>query len=444
MNWNQLISTKRLGSENRKRSVNMSVRTEFQKDYDRLIFSSPFRRLQDKTQVFPLPGSVFVHNRLTHSLEVASIGKTLGDRIAMELEKDSTVDSSLINEMGTIVSTACLAHDLGNPPFGHSGESAISRYFQTGDGINYKNLVDDNQWEDLLHFEGNANAFRILAHAFKGRRRGGFALTYSTLASLVKYPFPSTAFPEKKKYGFFHSEKDTFAEIATELGIPLIDSQKDVYARYPLVYLVEAADDIAYQLMDMEDAHKLRILETAETERLFLQFFDRELDDDFFRMKESVYKEVTDANERIAFLRAIVISRLINECVSIFMNHQQEILEGSFSGSLIKHLSGTNGDAMKEVQQISVQKIYRYPEVVSIELTGYTILGTLLEEFIPAVNDPKSDYHKKLLSLIPEQYKVDNDSPVYNKIQTVLDFVSNMTDLYAVKLYRDIKGVSVF
>lgn len=442
MNWNQLISTKRLGSENRKRSVSMSARTEFQKDYDRLIFSSPFRRLQDKTQVFPLPGSVFVHNRLTHSLEVASIGKTLGDRIAMELDKDSAVDSSLINELGTIVSTACLAHDIGNPPFGHSGESAISRYFQTGDGMNYKNLVDDNQWEDLLHFEGNANAFRILAHAFKGRRRGGFALTYSTLASLVKYPFPSTAFPEKKKYGFFYSEKDTFAEVAAELGIPMVDSQKGVYARYPLVYLVEAADDIAYQLMDLEDAHKLRILETAETERLFLQFFDRELDDDFFRMKESVYKEVTDVNERIAFLRAIVISRLINECVSIFMNHQQEILEGSFSGSLIKHLAGTNGSAMKEVQQLSVKKVYRHHEVISIELAGYTILGTLLEEFVPAAINPKSDYHKKLFSLIPEQYH-STGSTVYGNIQTVLDFVSNMTDLYAVKLYKDIKGVSV-
>ena len=442
MNWNQLISTKRLGSENRKKSKTMTVRTEFQKDYDRLIFSSPFRRLQDKTQVFPLPGSVFVHNRLTHSLEVASIGKTLGDRIAMELEKDSSVDSRLINEMGTIVSTACLAHDIGNPPFGHSGESAISRYFQTGNGMKYKNLVEDDQWKDLLHFEGNANAFRILAHAFKGRRRGGFALTYSTLASLVKYPFPSTAFPEKKKYGFFCSEKDTFAEVAAELGIPLIDSQKGVYARYPLVYLVEAADDIAYQLMDLEDAHKLRILETDETERLFLQFFDRELDDDFFRMKESVYKEVTDANERIAFLRAIVISRLINECVTIFMNHQQEILEGSFSGSLIKRLTGTNGSAMEEVQQLSVKKVYRHPEVVNIELAGYTILGTLLEEFIPAAINPEYDYHKKLFSLIPEQYHT-TGSTVYGNIQTVLDFVSNMTDLYAVKLYKDIKGLSV-
>ena len=441
MNWNQLINSNRLGSKNRKSTEDSPARPEFQKDYDRLVFSSPFRRLQDKTQVFPLPGSVFVHNRLTHSLEVASIGKTLGDRISMELEKDSSVNSKLISELGTIVSTACLAHDLGNPPFGHSGESAISRYFQTGEGVKYQSLVSEDEWQDLLHFEGNANAFRILAHSFTGRRQGGFALTYSTLASLVKYPFPATAFPDKKKYGFFQSEAETFAKVASELGVPLLDANKNVYARYPLVYLVEAADDIAYQLMDLEDAHKLRILETQETENLFLQFFDKEKDAGFFKMRESVYKEVTDTNERIAFLRAIVISRLINETVSIFMNHHQEILEGSFEGSLIKHLTGSSGKAMKAVQKLSIEKIYRHPDVISIELAGYNILGTLLDEFVPAVIEPKSDYHKKLLSLIPGQYQI-NSASMYNKIQTVLDFVSNMTDLYAVKLYKDIKGIT--
>jgi dGTPase len=442
MNWNQLINTTRLGSKNRQSTERTPFRPEFQKDYDRLVFSSPFRRLQDKTQVFPLPGSVFVHNRLTHSLEVASIGKTLGDMVSRELLKDGAVDPRLINETGTIVSTACLAHDLGNPPFGHSGESALSKYFMSGKGLGYKNSVSQAQWQDLLHFEGNANAFRILTHSFKGRRQGGFSLTYSTLASLVKYPFPSTADPQKKKYGFFQSEAETFATVARQLGIPLIDSRRGIYARYPLVYLVEAADDIAYQLMDLEDAHKLRILETSETESLFLAFFDKNDDADFFSMKESVYREVTDTNERIAFLRAIVISRLIKETVKIFMEHQHEILEGTFSGSLIKQLKGPAGEAMKAVQELSVKKIYRHPDVISVELAGYNILGTLLEEFVPAVINPESDYHKKLLSLIPEQYHTDSTS-VYNKIQTVLDFVSNMTDLYAVKLYKDIKGISV-
>lgn len=442
MDWNNLLSIRRLGSKQRNRLISSSVRPEFQRDYDRIIFSSPFRRLQDKTQVFPLPGSIFVHNRLTHSLEVASIGKTLGDLTALELSKRKEIKTELINELGTIVSAACLAHDMGNPPFGHSGESAISRYFQTGEGKKYQNGMPFEQWQDLIHFEGNANAFRILTHSFKGRRKGGFALTYSTLASLVKYPFPSTAFPEKKKYGFFNSEIETFKTIASNLGIKILDEEKNVFARFPLVYLVEAADDIAYQFMDIEDAHKLKILETAETESLFSGFFNENDDAWFFEMKQSVYNEVTDTNERIAFLRALTINKLLREVSGIFLNNHDDILEGDFQGSLIKNLKGDTKEAMKKVQKLSVEKIYRHPDVISVELAGYNILGTLLEEFVPAVLNPATDYNRKLISLIPEQYHTDSVS-TYNKIQTVLDFVSNMTDLYAVKLYKDIKGISI-
>ncbi len=442
MDWNTLLNTQRLGSRSKKTADTTSVRPEFQRDYDRIIFSSPFRRLQNKTQVFPLPGSVFVHNRLTHSLEVASIGKTLGDMAALELSKNKEIKTDLIHELGTIVSAACLAHDMGNPPFGHSGESAISKYFQTGQGTQYKNQVSEEEWQDLLHFEGNANAFRILAHTFSGRRKGGFALTYTTLAALVKYPFPSTAFSEKNKYGFFQSEKELYAQIAETLNIPLLDQEKRVHARHPLVYLVEAADDIAYQLMDLEDAHKLHILETKETEELFLQFFDEKEDAWFYDMKASVYREVTDINERIAFLRALTINKLIKEVLAIFLSNQKQILNGSFKNGLVKHLPGISGEAMKKVQKLSVEKIYRHPEVVTIELSGYNILGTLLEEFVPAVINPQTDYNKKLLSLIPDQYKTETDS-VYHKIQTVLDFISNMTDLFAVKLYKDIKGISI-
>jgi dGTPase len=442
MDWNTLLNTQRLGSRSQKPAGDSSVRPEFQRDYDRIIFSSPFRRLQNKTQVFPLPGSVFVHNRLTHSLEVASIGKTLGDMAALELAKNKKIKTDLIHEMGTIVSAACLAHDMGNPPFGHSGESAISHYFQSGEGSGYKNEMPEEAWHDLEHFEGNANAFRILAHSFTGRRKGGFALTYTTLAALVKYPFPSTAYPEKKKYGFFRSEQEIYENIAKKLEIPLIDKEKGAYARHPLVYLVEAADDIAYQLMDLEDAHKLRILETRETEELFLNFFEQDKEPQFFEMKESVYHEVTDTNERIAFLRAMTINKLIKKVLEIFLNNREQIMNGTFGKGLVKHLDGTCGHAMKKVQELSVKKIYRHPEVVTIELSGYNILGTLLEEFVPAVLHPESDYNKKLLSLIPEQYKTGSTS-VYHRIQTVLDFVSNMTDLYAVKLYKDIKGISI-
>jgi len=441
MNWNQLLSTRRLGSQNRETLSNEKARTQFQRDYDRLIFSSPFRRLQNKTQVFPLPGSIFVHNRLTHSIEVASIGRSLGDMAAQELAKNPEITTDLIHELGAIVSTACLAHDLGNPPFGHSGESAISYYFLQGEGKELQSKVSAEEWGDLQHFEGNANAFRILAHQLKGRRKGGFALTYSSLAALVKYPFPSNAIPGKKKYGFFRSEQETYQIIAEELGIPCLDKEKGIYARHPLVYLVEAADDIAYQIMDLEDAHKLRILSTEVTTKLFLNFFEENKDFRFFEIKDSVFQEVTDPNEQIAFLRASVISKLINETLQIFLNNQKEILSGTITGSLVSKLPAQSSLAMKAVSKISIEKIYNHPDVISIEVSGFNILGTLLAEFVPAVLNPENEYYKKLLSLIPEQYQTESDS-VYNKIQTVLDFISNMTDLYAVKIYRDIKGIT--
>jgi len=443
MDWNTLISAKRLGSKNRKNISPELVRTEFQRDYDRLIFSSAFRRLQNKTQVFPLPGSVFVHNRLTHSLEVASIGRSLGEMVALELKNNKSINVQLIDQIGTIVSTACLAHDLGNPPFGHSGELSISKYFIDGNGKNLKDKVNEAQWHDLQHFEGNANAFRILTHQFKGKRNGGFALTYSTIAALVKYPFPSSAFPEKKKYGFFNSDFDNYKLIADELGIKELDKEKGHFARHPLVFLVEAADDIAYQLMDLEDAMKLGILSVEETENLFLSFFNKKEDKVFFEIKTSVYNEITDTNERIAFLRASVVGKLLKETVDVFMQKHDKILEGSFQQSLIKNLNSKSAEAMKTVSKISVKKIYQNTDVISIELAGYNILGSLMDEFVKAVLEPDSDYSRKLISLIPLQYQV-SDNNIYTKLQSVLDFISGMTDLYALKLYKDIKGYSHF
>ncbi|HKK81298.1 MAG TPA: dNTP triphosphohydrolase, partial [Prolixibacteraceae bacterium] len=248
MNWNQLLSIKRLGKPTSGK-ITPDSRTQFQRDYDRLIFSSPFRRLQNKTQVFPLPGSVFVHNRLTHSLEVASVGRSLGNIISMKLDERGE-DHPLLSEIGAVVAAACLAHDMGNPPFGHSGEDAIKAYFETGKGRALKSKMSDEQWKDLIYFDGNANAFRVLSHQFRGRRPGGFALTYTMLASIVKYPYESIA-AKKPKFGFFQSEKDIFIEIAETLGLERFEGYGIKYARHPLVYLVEAADDICYQIMDV-------------------------------------------------------------------------------------------------------------------------------------------------------------------------------------------------
>ena len=443
MNWDSLLSAKRFGSDSKLSEDKLMARSQFQRDYDRIIFSSPFRRLQNKTQVFPLPGSVFVHNRLTHSLEVASVGRSLGNALAMELEKRAELaGSDLFSMIGTIVSAACLAHDMGNPPFGHSGEKAISHYFAEGKGTVVRNMVSANEWNDLTHFEGNANTLRVLTHQFNGRRRGGFALTCATIASLVKYPYGSDAATGKKiKYGYFVSERETFEEIARDQGLIRLSEHPVRYCRHPLVYLVEAADDITYQVMDVEDAHKLKILSTAETKDILLAF--REGDSEFRSGVKAVFATVTDVNEQISYLRATLINKLVGECIAAFMTHYDEIMNGSYTLSLIDSLEGVSWSAMNDCSALSVQRIYNHSSVVEIELAGYRILGALLDEFIDAVLNPTSHYSKKLLALLPEQFTCSTESSTYTQIQSVLDFVTGMTDLYALELYRKIYGIQV-
>ena len=443
MNWNSLLSAKRFGSASLLPENQMMARSQFQRDYDRIIFSSPFRRLQNKTQVFPLPGSVFVHNRLTHSLEVASVGRSLGNVLAAELEKrEELAGSDLFSMLGAIVSAACLAHDMGNPPFGHSGEKAISRYFAEGKGAVVKGMVSANEWSDLTHFEGNANALRILTHQFNGRRRGGFALTCATLASLVKYPYGSDAATGKKhKYGYFVSERGTFEEIAREQGIIRLSEQPVRYCRHPLAYLVEAADDITYQVMDVEDAHKLNILSTDETKAILMAFWDD--DPDFHSGAQAIFATVTDRNEQISYLRAMLINKLVGECIAVFMKLYDDIMNGRHASSLVDSLEGASATAMKHCSALSVQRIYNHPSVVEVELAGYRILGALLDEFIDAALNPQSYYAQKMLALLPDQFRCLPDASVYTRIQSVLDFVSGMTDLYALELYRKIYGIAI-
>ena len=394
-------------------------RTEFQRDYDRLIFSAPFRRLQNKTQVFPLPGSVFVHNRLTHSLEVSCVGRSLGNDVASQLlKKHPALADSHISEIGSIVSAACLAHDLGNPPFGHSGEKAISTYFSEGQGMALKKELSPMEWDDLTHFEGNANAFRILTHQFEGRRKGGFVMTYSTLASIVKYPFSSQLAGKKSKFGFFLSEEADYQKIAGELGIIRLSKPDEPlrYARHPLVYLVEAADDICYQMMDIEDAHKLKLLTHDETKGLYMQFFDEK------RRKriEEVCRIVTDVNEQIAYLRSSVIGALIKECTRVFTENEEKILTGEFEGTLIMHICSPLKEAYDNCSAIAFQRIYRSSDVLDIELAGFRVISTLIDLMINAVRSPEKAYSQLLINRISGQYNV-NAPTLYGKIQAVLD-----------------------
>ncbi len=442
MNWDKLLSARRFGLEDRKINTIADARSQFQRDFDRIIFSSPFRRLQNKTQVFPLPGSIFVHNRLTHSLEVASVGRSIANQVAMELQNRAEIkEKDILNELHSIVGAACLCHDMGNPPFGHAGEDAISKYFEEGEGKELKDKMQPEEWNDLVNFEGNANALRLLTHQFRGRRKGGFALTYTTLASLIKYPYGSEL--NGKKYGYFQSEKDTFQKVTEELDLMRISDSPVKYARHPLVYIVEAADDICYEIMDIEDAHKLKILDKDKTFKLLLGFFDEKKDEAFLKRKEQVFKEVTDLNEQVAYLRASMINKLVNETADIFLANHDRILKGEFNGSLVDNLQGKTSEAFKKCKKFAFNEIYNHRSVVKVELTGFNVLGTLLEEFVYSILNPEYNYSKKLLSMIPEQFIPNDEGPVYEKIRSVLDFVSGMTDLYAVDLYKDIKGIDI-
>lgn len=437
MNWLKLISNKRLGMEEM-HPTHKDDRTEFQRDYDRLIFSAPFRRLQNKTQVFPLPGSIFVHNRLTHSLEVSCVGRSLGNNVAKALtEKHPELTGTHIEEIGSIVSAACLAHDLGNPPFGHSGEQAIGTYFSEGAGLKLRKELTEEEWNDLTHFEGNANAFRLLTHQFCGRRRGGFVMTYSTLASIVKYPFASTLAGQKAKFGFFQSETEDYLRIAHELGLKQLSAKGESlrFARHPLVYLVEAADDICYQLMDIEDAHKLKLLTTAETTSLLMGFLNEHKQE----RAQRVFQAVSDTNEQIAYLRSTIIGLLVNECTRVFMEHEDELLEGGFEGSLIKRMQLPLKEAYERCSETAFQRIYRSKEVLEVELAGYRVISTLIDLMIEAVTHPDKAYSRMLINRVSSQYDIQAPT-LYGKVQAVLDYISGMTDVYALDLYRKING----
>lgn len=438
MNWDQLLSTLRFGQE--AFSTGQHARTEFQRDYDRLIFSSAFRRLQNKTQVFPLPGSIFVHNRLTHSLEVSCVGRSLANNAVVWMMEKYAGQGWLnkLQSLDDIVATACLAHDMGNPPFGHSGERAIISYFREGNGMAFKQKLNEQQWADLVHFDGNANAFRLLSHQFNGRRQGGFALTYSTLASIIKYPYPSSACQKKAKYGYFESETESFMKVMNELGIIKTDAEAPRFCRHPLVFLVEAADDICYQIMDIEDAHHLKLLSHSEVCELLLGFFEGET----LATIQRGLTHLPDNNEQISYLRSRVIGLLVYECSEAFRRHEEEILQGTYNTPLIDEISDIARRAYRHCSEVAMAKIYNSSDVVDIEVAGHQIISVLLDKLLDAVEHPEKAYSRLLLDRVPSQYET-RAKDTYTRILAVLDYISGMTDVYALDLYRKIYGMSL-
>ncbi|WP_409966536.1 Deoxyguanosinetriphosphate triphosphohydrolase [Mycovorax composti] len=457
MTWNNCFSSKRYGIEYTTRDV----RSDFERDWDRIVFSSPFRRLQNKTQVFPLPEEVFVHNRLTHSLEVASVGRSLGGLIGEQIAQlpEVKVDERAVtfynNDLKYVIAAACLAHDMGNPAFGHSGEDAISKYFKKRDtqkpeDIAFKNLFNDAEWKDLTTFEGNANALRILTMQQHGRIKGGFRLTYSTLGSIIKYPCESLAsskdYVHRKKYGYFKIDEQVFLDIAAELHMIRDEGEdKIVYKRHPFVYIVEAADDICYNIIDFEDAHRLGLLSYEEVCDSFLNIIQHHTSD-LERTKNIAANLRNDPNESIAYLRSKAINVLIYKCTEVFIQNQQAIISGAFDKSLMSALAEGVQKAMRHIAEVSVEKIYNARKVVELEIAGYRIMSGLVEDFVTAVLTPahaREKEHQKILELIPQQFLFQEEETPYQKVMHVLDFISGMTDLYALKLYRKLRGIEM-
>ncbi|MEE9373556.1 MAG: dNTP triphosphohydrolase [Saprospiraceae bacterium] len=449
-NWNTIHSTARIGIQSQNKS-SKDPRSEYQRDIDRIIFSPSFRRLQNKTQVFPLPGSALVHNRLTHSLEVSSVGRSLGTLIGDHIcrTEELTEESQYFyrHELSNVVSAACLCHDIGNPSFGHSGEKAISNYFIENEP-ELKSSFKNAEWTDLITFEGNANAIRLLTQKHQGKADGGFRLTASTLAAIAKYPCESLAMNKslnkvhRKKYGFFQTEKKIFQQIADQVGLIKENDSPLIYKRHPFVYLVEAADDICYTIMDLEDAQKLQIISYEECVERLIALING-ITNGKRQSVERISEFISDKNEQVSFLRAMAINALINHSVQIFKENKDVIIEGNLDEGLLDIL-GNEHKEWNEIQQFSLQKIYLNNKVVEIEIAGFNVMYVLLEHFLPtALNTSKSIKHKMIKKLIPDQFKPQEGETTYERVMHIIDFVSGMTDLYATDLYRKITGIEI-
>ncbi|MFY7670576.1 deoxyguanosinetriphosphate triphosphohydrolase [Tenacibaculum sp. MEBiC06402] len=442
MNWEQLLSLKRFGdTQKRARATQDETRLGFEVDFDRIIFSSAFRSLQDKTQVIPLSKTDFVHTRLTHSLEVSVVGRTLGRRVGKVLLDRHPELKSLgytFNDFGAIVAAACLMHDIGNPPFGHSGEKAIGEYFKTGKGVKYKEQLTEKEYQDLVDFEGNANGLKIVTESNEGTP-GGLRLSYATLGAFIKYPKESlpkkpTSHISDKKYGFFQSEKRTFLDVVEELGMIKKDADSIAYFRHPLAYLVEAADDICYTIIDFEDGINLGLID----EEYALEYMIKLVKDTIDIKK---YHSLKHTKDRVSYLRALAIGVLINEAVDIFLTHEEDILKGRFNKSLLDKCKYEA--QMNDIIKLSIEKIYRSNDVIEKEVAGYKIIADLLDVFVTALNNKysgnQSNFDRLVLNLLPEEYRTLKDD-LYERILQTCSYVASLSDGYAIRLHKKISG----
>ena len=446
MNWEQLLSLKRFGdTQKRPRAQQDETRLGFEVDFDRIIFSEAFRSLQDKTQVIPLSETDFVHTRLTHSLEVSVVGRTLGRKVGkvlLERHPNLVELGYTFNDFGAIVGGASVMHDIGNPPFGHSGEKAIGEYFKTGNGLQYKEALSEKEYQDLVDFEGNANGLKILTESREGII-GGLRLSYATLGAFMKYPKESlpkkpTTHIADKKYGFFQSEKEAFLDIVEDLGLLNKSKTDDIsYHRHPLTFLVEAADDICYTIIDFEDGINLGLIE----EEFALEYMIK-------LVKETInikkYHALQHKKDRVSYLRALAIGVLINEAVEIFLDNEESILKGNFKKSLLEKCKYEA--QINDILKISISKIYKSQEVVEKEVAGYKIIADLLDIFVTALNNHQTgkatNYDALLLNLLPEEFMVETNSP-YERIMSICTYVSRMSDSYAIRIHKKIQG-SIF
>jgi dGTPase len=441
MQWERLLSLKRQGDTNKRlRSEQDETRLGFEVDYDRIIFSSAFRSLQDKTQVIPLSKTDFVHTRLTHSLEVAVVGRSLGRQVGKRiLEKYphlAEVHGYKMNDFGAIVAAAALAHDIGNPPFGHSGEKSIGDFFKNGDGKRFKSELTEKEYEDLCSFEGNANGFKILTESRPGAD-GGLRLSYATLGTFMKYPKESL--PHKptnhiadKKYGFFQEDKEAFKEVAEELGLIQTRTGEDIsYARHPLTFLVEAADDICYTIIDFEDGINLGLI----PEEYALEYLIKLVP----HINRSKYASLTEKSARVGYLRALAIGTLIDEAVSIFMDNEEAILNGTLAKGLLD--KSTYEAQINDVLKISVSNIYQSDEVISKEIAGYEILNTLLTARCKAITEKPTHYDKLVIQLF--KTRTGEDNSLYQELLEICNQVSVMTDSKSLKIFEQLKGMNI-